>query len=257
MAAERMDKRDLRRKLLLRPLDWITLTPLLAGVTLGLGAWAVKADPGVAVASSIILMLLSAGLYLHRLLFGWNAEYEKLVAEWRDRVDGKRDLDLDDLYRKLSDDGDPRTETLLKDLRTLTKALMSEQGDSLALGAFDIVSSVDELFQRSVDYLRESLDLWQTAQEMGRESIRRQLMEQRETLIVEVERSLENLGDVLGTMKRAAVASGGHAPLDELREELNSRLKIAEEVENRMKAMRQGRVDQHDEATYMQYAKET
>ena len=92
---------------------------------------------------------------------------------------------------------------------------------------------------------------------MGRESIRQQLMAQRETLIAEVERSLENLGTVLGTMKRAAVTGDGRAPLDELREELNSRLRIAEDVENRMKAMRQGRVEADDEATYMQYAKET
>ena len=151
MVAERMDKRELMKQMLMRPLDWITLTPFLAGVTLGLGTWAVKADPGVAVASSVILVLLSAGLYLHRLLFGWSADYERLVAEWRQRVDQRRDGDLDDLYRKLTEDGDPRTETLLKDLRTLTKALMNEQGDSLALGAFDVVSNVDTLFQRSVD----------------------------------------------------------------------------------------------------------
>jgi len=143
---------------------------------------------------------------------------------------------------------------LLKDLRTLTKALMSEQSESLVVNAFDIVSDVDKLFRRSVDYLKESLELWSTAEEMDRETIKAKLLKHREILISEVEKSLENLGDVLGSMKKAAISSRDGQQLAELREELTTRLKFAEDVEDRMKAMREGVTSVRDEEVYLQYA---
>jgi hypothetical protein len=249
-----MEKKEIIRKLLLGPLDWITLAPFLAGISVGLGAWAVGQDSGIVVASSVMLVLASAGIYLNRLLFGWQENYEKIVATWRDTVEKARDAELDRLYRELAQDGDPRTEALLKDLRTLTKALMNEQSETLAMSAFDIVSDVDKLFQRSVDYLQESLNLWQTAEDMERASIKEQLMAQRDVLIGEVEQSLENLGDVLGSVKRAAVSTHDGQRLADLREELTARLKIAEDVEERMSAMRRSTTPAQDEEKYLQYA---
>ncbi len=251
-----MDKRAIVKKLLLDPLDWITLAPFLIGVTMGLGAWAINLEAGIIVASSVILILVSAGIYLNRLLFGWNENYERTVREWRESVERNRDAELDHLYRELGEDRDPRTEALLKDLRTLTKALLSEQSESLAVSAFDIVSDVDKLFQRSVDYLKESLALWHTAEEMERETIKEELLKHRERLISEVEKSLENLGDVLGSMKKAAVSARDGQQLAELREELTARLRVAEEVEGRMKSMRRESVSVHDEEKYLQYAED-
>ncbi|MBN1674732.1 MAG: hypothetical protein JXR37_27050 [Kiritimatiellae bacterium] len=251
-----MDKKDIVKKLLLRPIDWITLAPFLAGATLGLAAWAINLESGVALAASVILILLSAGIYLHRLLIGWNEDYERLLDEWRQAVEKNRDRELDRLYAELRKDGDPRTEALLKDLRTLTKALMSEQSESLAASAFDIVADVDKLFQRSVDYLKESLQLWRTAEAMQRETIKDELLKHREILIEEVEKSLENLGDVLGRMKKAAVSSRDGHQLAELREELAARLRLAEEVEERMRALRGAGDVTREEATYLKYADE-
>ena len=68
-----------------------------------------------------------------------------------------------------------------------------------------LVAEVDSLFQRCVDYLRESLKIWTIAQAMERKSIKQNLLEQRETIIQEVEKSLDNLGDVLSTLKKANI----------------------------------------------------
>lgn len=249
-----LKRKEVIRKLLLGPLDLITLTPFLAGATVALGSWFMHPDPGLYVASGVILMLLSAGLYLNRLIFGWNENQERILGAWREAVEKARDQELDALYRELQQDGDPRTETLLKDLRTLTKAIMSEQSGALAATALDIVADVDALFQRSVEYLRESLGLWRTAEQVNREPIRAQLLSQREVLIAEVEKSLENLGDVLGGLKRVAVSSGSNPQLADLRDELKARLRIAEEVEQRMSAMRDRRVAAQDEAVYLKHA---
>jgi hypothetical protein len=133
---------------------------------------------------------------------------------------------------------------------------MSEQSESLAANAFDIVSDVDKLFQRSVDYLKESLELWHTAEEMERETIKEELLKHREILISEVEKSLENLGDVLGSMKKSAVRARDGQQLAELREELTTRLKLAEEIDERMKAMREGASSAQEEERYLAYAEE-
>ncbi len=195
-------------------------------------------------------MLISAGIYLNRLLLGWEENYEKIIAEYKEKIKMNRDDELDILYRKLKKDGDPRTEALLKDLRTLTKALINEHTPN----AIDIVSDVDRLFKKSVDYLKESLEIWQTAEEMERESIKNELLKQREVLISEVEKSLENLGNVLGSMKKVIINSGRGQQLAELREELNTRLKIAEDVEEKIKSMRSSKISAEEEAKYLHYA---
>jgi hypothetical protein len=249
-----LKRKDIIRQLLLGPLDWLTLTPFLAGLTLTFGSWALHPEPGLYVASGVILMLLSAGLYLNRLIFGWSEHQERILNAWREAAAKARDQELDALYRDLQQDGDPRTESLLKDLRTLTKAIISEQAGSVAATELDIVADVDALFQRSVDYLKEALGLWRTADQVKREPIRSQLLSQREALIAEVEKSLENLGEVLGGLKRVAVNSGGSPQLADLREELKARLRIAEEVEQRLTAMRDGRAAAQDEAAYLKQA---
>jgi hypothetical protein len=246
------DSKAIIGKLLLKPLDWLTLSPFVVGATLGMGAWAVNLDSGVATAASVILMLASAGIYLQRLILGWEGNYEEAVNEWVDSIEGKREKELDLLYTELAQDGDPRTENLLKDLRTLTKALMSERSGAMALNSLDIVADVDKLFRKSVDYLRETLDLWRMAGEMERKTIKEQLLQHREMLIGEVEKSLENLGAVLGSMKKAAVNSRDGNQLAELREDLASRLRIAEEVERKMQDLRYAR--DNDEEEYLRYA---
>lgn len=247
-----MEKREIIKKLLMEPVDWVSLSPLILGATIGLGAWAVSLESGLIVATSVILMLLSAGIYLNRLIFGWNESYERIVREWRQAVERERDQQLDRLYRDLQTDGDPRTEILLKDLRTLTSTLMSEQDEHLASGAFGVLSDVDKLFNRCVGYLEESLKLWRTAEAVERQTIADQLLAQRTVLIDEVEKSLDRLGDVLGGIKKAALSRDGEE-LNQLREELKSRLKIAEEVEERIRRM-QGGVSAKDQEQYLQYA---
>lgn len=248
-----IDKKAIYKKLLLEPVDALSLTPFVIGATIGLGAWAVNMDSGLTIASGLILGLVSAGIYLNRLIFGWGKNYERIVREWREKVESSRDKELDRLYLALKKDGDERTQSMLKDLRTLTKALMSEDTDTLAISAMDIVSDVDKLFQRCVDFLRESLDLWETAKAVERDSIRESLLAQRETIINEVEQSLDNLGHVLSGLKKANIHTSKGQALSDLREELSSRLRIAEQVEARMANLRSGNDYSEDEKKYLKH----
>lgn len=237
---------------MMEPMDWFTLGPFALGATLGLGAWAINLRSGITVAVSLILMLVSVGIYFQRLLFDWGEKYARAVRDWQREKDRERDNELDRLYLELKEDGDPRTEVLLKDLRTLTKTLMSEKADNMAAGTFDLLPDVDRLFESCVGYLEESLQLWKTAATVERKSISTELLAQREVLISEVEKSLDRLGEVLGGIKRAAVSRDGEE-LTRLREELKTRLRIAEDVEARMRTFGTS-VSRQDEEIYLKHA---
>ncbi len=246
-------EKEIRNKVLLSPLDWITLTPATLGILCLFAAWLVGDWGFFSLAVGASMFLISGGIYLNRLIFGWSSESQRLITEWRQSVETERDTKLDNLYRELSMDGDARTENLLQDLRTLAVALMREESDSLAYNAFDIVANVDKLFQRSVDYLEEGLDLWKTAGQIQNESIKAGLLQQREVLISEVEKSLESLGLLIGQMKKSSIHSGNKQALAEMRDELESRLRIAEEVENRMNTIRKS-TTREDEQHYLRHA---
>jgi len=250
-----MDKKEIRKKVLAAPLDAFTLLPFFVGTAMGIGFWAFSALSNVIAGTSLLLILLSAGLYLNRLILGWDKQYHKIVHQWREQVERKREKELDHLHQQLQSDEDPRTQNLLQDLRTLTQALLdaNPEGDSL-YGALDVFTDADRLFQRSVDYLRESLELWQTAGNMQKPSIKERLLAHREMLISEVEKSLENLGEVLARFKQASVGGESGQELAQLREELSNRLKIAEQVETRVDALRTGRSAGYDEEEFLKYA---
>ncbi len=248
-----MDKKEIRRQILLDNLDWVSLTPLFLGVTAALGAWAVQLNPRICFSLAIIPMLISAGIYSQRLFLGWDEKMESIARREREKNIREREEKLNQLGEALKGDGDPRTENLLKDLRVLTQAMLGNPQESSAMKAYDIIADVDKLFQRCVDYLKESLELWTTARNLDHVATREQLLKQRESLIDEVEVSLENLGRVLGIMKKADVNGQDKIHMDELREELNARLKMAETIESKMESMRK-HVKSTDEDEYLRYA---
>ncbi len=241
--------------MLAAPLDAFTLIPFLVGATMGIGFWAFNALSNVMAGSSLLLILLSAALYLNRLIFGWDKQYHKAVHQWREQVERKREKELDELHQDLLSDGDSRTQNLLQDLRTLTQALLeTNPADGTLYNALDVFTDVDRLFQRSVEYLRESLDVWKTAGNMQKPSIKERLLAHREVLISEVEKSLENLGEVLAQYKQASLGGESGQELAHLREELSNRLRIAEQVEARVDALRTGQSAGYDEEEFLKYA---
>lgn len=233
------DQKGLLGDILRKPLDGYTLAPGFVGVLLGFATWVTPIDSSALPAGAAILGLLSVGLYFHRLILGWERYTGEIVAERRQVIEANRERELDRLEADLAADGDPRTERLLGDLRTLTHALMADASTPLGADHLDIASDVDRMFGKSVEYLRESLSLWTMADGVGQPGIKERLLANRELLIREVETSLENLGEVLGRVRLARVASPMGGDLAELREELSARLRIAEEVDRRIHSMRE------------------
>jgi hypothetical protein len=249
-----MDRKQLTRRLLLGPLDWITLAPLVGSLTVGLGLWALSIRSALAWFGCVAVALLSVGVYLQRLFMGWDRRTREIIDAWRRDEEARKNGELDVLYQGLKADGDPRTENLLHDLRTLTRAFAADadvSSDLTSLRAFDIVSDVDRLFQSSVNYLRQSLELWHTADRMTNKGVAARLLERREDLILEVQRSLEQLGDVLANMKQLSIESDKRSRLDDLRQQLNRHLSAAQKVEARVLSWGRSGVSAEDEERYL------
>jgi hypothetical protein len=233
-----MDRSAYRKRVLLglltRP---ISLFPAVVGASALLAAWATGDWSGWLPFLGVAGMLIGVGNFLSSAFTGGGTVAERVVRSIRTEAEQDRERALDDLERRLTEDGDPRTEQSLRDLRRLARTFGDSRGWVSALNAgtgFDILSDVNRMFEASVRYLEKTLGLWHTAQSLEHPTARRALLAQRENLVEEVQRSLEHLGAVLGQLEVLRSGMDRDSDLRGLRAELDQNLDVARRVEERM-----------------------
>jgi len=214
-----------------------TLVPFVLGASLLIGAWAVSFEPlGIAAFVAICMMLLSVAIFVTRFATGCEKVTKEVVDQLGAEARKARDQALDVLQQRLTGDGDERTEQYLQDLRTLTADLTGDgDGPSLLPGidagsSFEIVSRVEDLFNRSVDALERSLDLATTAGRVSTEAARQPILKEREVLVDEVGKNIAQLGRSVADIRRIGSGTGTDSELAAVREELDNHIKEAEAV---------------------------
>lgn len=241
------DKRKFRRTLLLRYLTRLeTLAPIVGGLTLLLASWAFKLKSGLAPFAGIVSVLVGFGSFVTRLLTGSPAIEQRVVEEISEQARQEREQRLDDLERRLAEDGDPRTEHALRDLRTLTASFANDPDVTSSVDSFsgfDIVSGVNRLFAACVESLQRTLELWRTARKMATEEARKPILARREALIDEVRASIEHLGSILANVQSLHVGEASGSELSRIRHELDASLDVARRVGERMAAWEQSAYD--------------
>ncbi len=236
-----LDRAAVKKKLVLRLLSSpLTMLPVLAGITDLLVLWTFSIDSGAGIFAGIAGILAGLGIFLTRLFLDDAASKDAIEALEKE-VQKERERTLDELDRKLADDGDPRTEGSLRDLRALAAAFQkgSSWSDSLNSGStFDILAGVDQLFNRCVLSLEKTLDLWYTASKMTTSEARSAILNQRAQIIDEVCESIKQLGKILaGIRSISAGESTGDSELARIRSELDRGLEVATRVTQRMQAL--------------------
>ncbi len=233
-----MDKQEYRKRVLLglmtRPR---TLLPLVGGASLLIGSWALGQGGGGLPFAGFVGMLVGVGMFLSNAFTGGGKVAERVVEGMRKEGQKSRERSLDELERRLTTDGDPRTERALRDLRRLAQSLEQEDAWSSEFNArtgFDILSDVNQLFETSVGYLEKSLDIWRAAQGIRQPKVRETLLEQREHLVRDVQGGVEHLGDVLAQLQALQAGVGSRSAIQRLRDELDQNLEVARRVEERM-----------------------
>ena len=223
-----------------------TLLPLVGGVTALIASWALGNDPALTFAG-IAGMLSGVGMFTTRLIFGieqmTEQAYEYVESERRE----SQEAALADLERRLVQDGDTRTEALLRALRQLYAGFLTSiraQGEA-AVGAVDVHDKVDEMFQVCVEQLEQSLALWQTAQPLNGKA-RQRVLDQREEILREVQLTVDHIGSAVQRYQGLKLRKKNH-DLARLREQLDESLQAARAAEQRMAEWESSPPDQEKE----------
>lgn len=234
-----VDARQIRRRVLVRLLSApLTLLPFALGVTALAGTWALDLSPGVGLFAGIAGLALAGGNFLSQLVTRGDRYAREEMERYRREAHIAQERQLDDLDRRLRADNDPRTEVALRDLRALEKAfheLSAVDAGVNSRTSIDIVAGVEQLVDRCVASLEESLRLWHTARGLNSAAARKPILRQREQIIVEVGRSIEQLGKILAEMQDLGASSQTPADLARVRAELDQSLELARTVDERMK----------------------
>lgn len=237
-----LDRKRLRKKVLLSLMSspW-TLVPFLGGATALAAGWAMGMGHGLTLFSGLTGILSGAGMFLTQLLVGGDKAARKALDELQREAQQTAQRRLDDLDRRLLADEDPRTEQALRDLRTLVEAFREGDhwSDNLnAASAFDILSTVDDLFSACERSLEQTLELWETAQDVSVAEARKALLDRRERIIAEVQASIVQLGQILAGIQSLHGERASTVELSRLRRELEQSLAVARRVDEKMKAWR-------------------
>lgn len=234
-----IDNSEFRKRVILGQMSRPdTLLPFMGGVTALLGAFALSVS-GLAVFVGTALTLGSAGLCFTRLVTGGGQLEKQILQEMQDELVAAREGKLDDLERRLSEDGDERTEAALRDLRTLVKAFRDETAWTAHLDTttvIDLGGKVEQLFEASVQSLEKSLEIHNAASRLGTKAAREPLLARREVQVKSVLDGIRDIGRLLAEIQGLGIESPDNR-INEIRGELDASLKVAQRVEERMRKM--------------------
>jgi hypothetical protein len=234
-----LDTKQLKKRVFLRLLGSpLTVVPIMAGATVLTAGWALNWNPGLTYFGALAGFLAAGGSFLTRLLLSGDRMARRVSAEAARQEQVQKQRSLDELDKRLTTgDNDPRPETALRDLRALLKAFdETDSGASNLTGGslYDIQAMVSRLFNQCVHSLRQTEQLWQTAQRLRLPAARQPILDQREKLIADVQSSIKQLSDTLVALQTLGSGEGSNAQLQHIRADLDQSLAVAKRVEERL-----------------------
>ena len=159
-------------------------------------------------------------------------------ARQQTAVEQKRSSDLETLRKDLLGDEDPRTETIFDDLRNLAEQFHEGRPWIDALDARareETQQATQKLFDTSVQGLRDSLRIYQSAVQISHSETRARVLQQREALLGELQSSVATLGDMLAQLQELAVKSHSADDQTEARAALANHVKAAIQADQQMR----------------------
>lgn len=235
-----MDQGKFRKKVFMELLThpW-TLLPAVSGLSLLVVGWSVGKLAGLMGVAGVFGLLAGAGALATRWIFKSGEVARKAFEAIAEEEREEQSERLDDLYRRLKRDRDPRTGQSLRRLRQLHQTFREgEWSESLeSPTAHEISNMVEKLFRGCIMSLEHSLELWSKARRMKTKDGRRLVMERREDSIEEVARSIEHMAKTIDGVLTMSVRESPADGLARIRRELDESLEVARRVEERMRAM--------------------
>lgn len=241
LAKTALDESQVRKKYLLKLLsNPFSLLPFLAGLTDLLVLWTFDIRSGPALFAGLAFILGSLGIFVTRLVMGDSTLARQVIQTVQQEALVEREKQLDDLDHRLCQaDTDPRPEKYLRDLRALAKAFEQSNAWEKSLSgrpSIDILAGVDKLFKECVISLEKTLDLGYASAQTATEAARKPILQQRERIIADVAKSIQQLGIVLAGIQSLGAKEEvqQESELATIRRELNQSLEVARKVKERI-----------------------
>jgi len=227
-----VDRKEIKRSVTLRVLgNPLTVALSVIGTTAILSPplfqlqWPVPLFIGVtsfvAAAASVVLTGLFRGKEMTQDV------YDKFNEETLQRARN----DLNRLGESLTQDGDSRTEGYLSDLRTLVDSIHTHtkwQASINDVAVGEIKNGIDQLFEGCLSSLRQSLELYKTADKVAMPQAKEALLSERENLLENVAISVVRLGKLASELRVLGTQTDGTAPnLDKIRDGIDYALSAA------------------------------
>lgn len=224
------------------PFAKLALAATIGSVLLLFGSnWMV---PGEAIPRTVLLMDWFGTLSIFGLwsMFRWVLKSGNEVPPLEEK---QTHLEyLRNLRRKMRRDGDPRTGGLVTKLRTIYEHLeQSKETASADRNGIlpEIHEQAQELYQSCLALLEHTFELWDTGRGLADKTNRKALAAERETIIGEVQQSVEHLDRTMDELRTAVLrrnqSDRGFDSVGEqarLRDELSMGIETVRAVEERM-----------------------
>jgi hypothetical protein len=232
-----MDPARLRKRVWLQLASApLTVLPAVAGATALLAAWGVDAGSGWLAFLGVSGLLASVGSLATQCIFYLDEHTRRAFASLEAEALAEQERKLDNLYRRLRKDDDPRDDELLKQLRSLYRTFQQDTEWVKRMrqqSAVEIASQVEKLFQASIISLQRSLDLARAADRMATDDGRRTALLSRDRLLSEVQESIAQMAKTIDGVQSLGLERNGD-DLARIRRELDESLNVARRVEERL-----------------------
>ena len=240
-----IDRKRLRKKILLNLIgNSFVIFPFASGATLAFATWILNFEPTTTAlflfASGVLGILGPIGGFITKWATGLDKISRRALKELQEETHRQQEGQLDALHKQLEADGDARTERMLADLRTLHQSFRAEVNDNTwsssvpANVAFELAYKVEALFHESINCLRNTLTLGEKARNAATQTVRESLLEHRERVIADVQKTIAQLSRIYGEVLTLGTHSD-ETELSRLRNELDENIEFAKKVDQAMR----------------------
>lgn len=230
-----LNRNRLRKKVLLDLATApIVLAPFLLGASALIVQWTFSVESAVLATVSSLSLLGSAGLFLTTFFLGDEKVAHKAMERLKQETKKEKENRLDELDARLVKDRDSRTQVMLRDIRQLAEQFTDSNAvrDVNTNLSVEILSNVEDLFDNSVKQLEKTLELNETAKRIDSRSARDKILEVRERILSDVEKSIATLGTMLAELQTMDL--GDTSNLSKIRTQLAEDVITAKKVRERL-----------------------
>lgn len=214
-----------------------TLVPVVGGISTLIGSWAFGPFHPIVKFVGVVGIIAGIGTFLSRCTKKGLAQItEEAYQHVHKQKVKKEELALDELDSRLVKDRDPRTQTLLRNLRKIYDIFRTDIDEgNVMVQVYELVDTVDDLFLQCVEQLKHSYDLWEHAKQLSNSS-KENILEKREKVIGDVEMAVDRLNSTIEEFHSFTV-SKNRDTLSSLCENLDASMKVARRVQRRLETL--------------------